>query len=44
MSEYLREINEFWQEYLKQYNSIYDQNTLEQIIKNDRLCKWKSNY
>lgn len=35
MSEYLREINEFWQEYLKQYNSIYDQNTLEQIIKND---------
>ncbi|WP_426457086.1 hypothetical protein [Staphylococcus cohnii] len=33
MSEYLKEINEFWQEYLDQYNSIYDLDTLNEIIK-----------
>jgi hypothetical protein len=27
MSEYLKEINEFWQQYLDQYNSIYDEST-----------------
>ena len=31
MSEYLKEINEFWQEYLDQYNSIYDLETLNEI-------------
>ena len=33
MSEYLKEINEFWQAYLDQYNSIYDLDTLNEIIK-----------
>ena len=33
MSEYLKETNEFWQEYLDQYNSIYDLDTLNEIIK-----------
>ena len=31
MSEYLKEINEFWQQYLDQYNSIYDESTLKNI-------------
>ncbi|HLR19568.1 MAG TPA: hypothetical protein VK115_06555 [Staphylococcus sp.] len=35
MSEYLKEINQFWQQYLEKYNSIYDQNTLNQIIENN---------
>nr|WP_323133226.1 hypothetical protein [Staphylococcus saprophyticus] len=35
MSEYLKEINEFWQQYLDQYNSIYDESTLKVIIKNN---------
>lgn len=35
MSEYLKEINEFWQQYLDQYNSIYDESTLKAIIKNN---------
>ena len=28
---YLKEIDEFWQEYLDQYNSIYDLETLNEI-------------
>lgn len=35
MSEYLKDINEFWQQYFSQYNSIYDESTLKAIIKNN---------
>lgn len=35
MSEYLKEINEFWQEYMAQYNSIYDLDTLNKMVKNN---------
>ena len=35
MSEYLKDINEFWEQYFSQYNSIYDESTLKAIIKNN---------
>lgn len=35
MSEYLKDINEFWEQYFSQYNSIYDELTLRAIIKNN---------
>ncbi|MFG0932779.1 hypothetical protein [Staphylococcus sp. 231237_7MaSpsaltlick] len=33
MSKYLKDINEFWEQYFSQYNSIYDESTLKAIIK-----------
>ena len=35
MSRYLNEINEFWQQYLEQYDAVYDDHTLNQIIENN---------
>ncbi|WP_428836193.1 hypothetical protein [Staphylococcus pseudoxylosus] len=35
MSEYLKDINEFWEQHFSQYNSIYDESTLKAIIKNN---------
>lgn len=35
MSKYLKDINEFWEQYFSQYNSIYDESTLKAIIKNN---------
>ncbi|SCT04710.1 hypothetical protein [Staphylococcus caeli] len=35
MGEYLKEINEFWQQYLNQYNSIYDETTLKTMVENN---------
>lgn len=35
MSEYLKDINEFWEQYFSQYNSIYEELTLRAIIKNN---------
>ncbi|MGW7975671.1 hypothetical protein ACWEXZ_03500 [Staphylococcus xylosus] len=35
MNEYLKDINEFWEQYFSQYNSIYDESTLKAIIKNN---------
>lgn len=35
MSEYLNEINNFWQEYLQEYNAIYDENTLKKIVESN---------
>jgi len=35
MGEYLKEINEFWQQYLNQYNSIYDETTLKKMVENN---------
>ncbi|MGW7806611.1 hypothetical protein ACWESC_03665 [Staphylococcus xylosus] len=35
MSEYLKDINEFWEQYFSQYNSIYGESTLKAIIKNN---------
>lgn len=35
MSKYLDEINEFWQQYLEQYDAVYDENTLAHIIENN---------
>ncbi|PKI23005.1 hypothetical protein CW746_02970 [Staphylococcus succinus] len=32
MDEYLKDINEFWREYFSQYNTIYDEETLEKIV------------
>lgn len=37
MSEYLKDINEFWEQYFSQYNSIYDESTLKAIIKNNDI-------
>lgn len=35
MSEYLKEVNEFWEQYLSRYNAIYDESTLREIIENN---------